>query len=116
MTIGERIKIRRKEMKLSQRDLAKLIGYADHSTITKIEAGKVDLPQSKIEQFAEVLNVSIPYIMGWQEVQKKNDTLTDIVLKLRSDDELLSLVNNITQLNPEQLASVKQVVNVMLKG
>ena len=116
MTIGERIKDRRKALKLSQRDLAKKMGYADHSTITKIEAGKVDLPQSKIVQFAEVLETTPAVLMGWEQVQKKNDALTDIVLKLRNDDELLSIIEGIDQLNPEQKATVKQIVNVMLKG
>ena len=58
MTIGERIKARRNELKLSQRELSDKMGYSNHSTIGKIENGKVDIPQSRIVQFAEVLGVS----------------------------------------------------------
>lgn len=72
MTIGERIKARRNELKLSQRDLCEKMGYSNHSTIGKIEAGKVDIPQSRIVQFAEVLGVSVAYLMGWEEEIKKN--------------------------------------------
>lgn len=67
MTIGERIKARRNELMLSQRDLCEKMGYSNHSTIGKIEAGKVDIPQSRIVQFADVLGVSIAYLMGWEE-------------------------------------------------
>lgn len=54
----------RKELKLSQEDLAKRTGYTDRSSIAKIEKGMVDLPQSKILLFAEALNVSPGELMG----------------------------------------------------
>lgn len=116
MNIGERIRLKRNEKGWSQRDLAEKMGYSNHSTVGKIETGKVDLPQSKVVQFAEVLGVSVAYLMGWEEVKKKNDVKTDIVVRLRSDEEFCSLIEGINRLNPEQVASVKQVVSVMLKG
>ena len=116
MKIGERIKYRREQLGLSQDELARRLGYKSRSSINKIENDASGLPQSKIVAIANALQTTPSYIMGWEQVQKKNDTLTDIVLQLRSDDELLSLVEGITQLNPEQRASVKQIVSVMLKG
>ena len=77
MNIGERIKIKRKEKGWSQRDLAAKIGYSNHSTVGKIETGKVDLPQSKVIQFAEVLGVSVAYLMGWEDQQKENPIKND---------------------------------------
>ena len=67
MTIGQKIRAKRMERGWSQRDLAAKMHYSDHSTIGKIETGKVDIPQSRIVQFAEVLDVSIAYLMGWEE-------------------------------------------------
>ena len=55
MKIGEKIKHRRIELGWSQRELARRMGYGNHSTVTKIESGQVDIPQSRIVQFAEVL-------------------------------------------------------------
>ena len=63
MAIGKKIKQRRNELNWSQRKLSDKMGYSHHSTITKIEAGQVDVPQSRIIQFAEVLGVSINYLM-----------------------------------------------------
>lgn len=114
MNIGERIRHKRMERGWSQRDLAAKMGYSNHSTVGKIETGKVDLPQSKVVQFAEVLGVSVAYLMGWEATQKKNDALTDIVVKLRTDDELAIFVEKVVQLTPEQFASVKQVVDTFL--
>ena len=45
-------------------DLAEKLGYADKSMISKIEKGLVDLPQSKILAFAEVLKVTPGELMG----------------------------------------------------
>ena len=64
MTTGERIKARRTELQWSQRDLAEKMNYSHHSTIARIEAGKVNIPHSRIVQFADVLGVSVSYLMG----------------------------------------------------
>lgn len=37
MTIGQRIKVRREELNMSQEELAKRIGYKSRSSINKIE-------------------------------------------------------------------------------
>ena len=65
--VGERIKKRRLEMHMSQEELAEKMGYTNKSTISKIESGVNDITQSKVKQFAEVLNTNIPYLMGWIE-------------------------------------------------
>lgn len=114
MKIGERIRLKRNEKGWSQRDLAEKMGYSNHSTVGKIETGKVDLPQSKVVQFAEVLGVSVAYLMGWEETQKKNDALTDIVVRLRTDNEFAAFCEKAGQLTPEQFASVMQVVDTFL--
>ena len=114
-TVGEKIKIRRLELGWSLRELASRMGYANQSTVARIESGAIDIPQSKVVKFAEVMGTTVAFLMDWEQVQKKNDTLSSIVVELRSDDELLSLVEGIAQLNPEQRASVMQIVDVLLK-
>lgn len=114
--VGKNIARIRKSLGMTQEELAKKMGYKSKSTINKIELGINDVVQSKIMKFAEVLGTTPGVLMGWQEVQKKNDTLSSIVVQLRSDDELLSIVEGITQLNPEQRASVMQIVSVLLKA
>ena len=55
MNLAEKIKIRRKELKMSQEELANLIGYTSRSTIAKIESGANDITQSTIFKFADVM-------------------------------------------------------------
>ena len=54
-TIYERIKERRLELGLTVEDLAKKMGYKDKSSISKIENGKADIPQSKVMAVARSL-------------------------------------------------------------
>ena len=65
MTLYERIRDLRTKNGMSQEELAIATGYKDRSMITKIEAGKVDLPQSKVFEFAKALSTTTRYLMGW---------------------------------------------------
>ncbi len=64
MAIHETIKQLREERRLSQKALAEKTGYRDRTSIAKIEAGLVDLTQSKILAFAAALGVSPAKLMG----------------------------------------------------
>lgn len=63
-SMGLRIKSLREEKKMSQSTLAELVGYKDKTAIAKVEAGKVDLPQSKISAFAKALNTTTSYLFA----------------------------------------------------
>ena len=54
----------RKENEWSQTELAKRVGYADKSMISRIENGKVDLPLNQIKAFAAVFGVTPSELMG----------------------------------------------------
>ena len=70
-TVGENILLMRKQLGLTQEELAKRMGYKSKSTINKIELGINDIPQSKIVQFAEVLGTTPAHLMGWNEKDVK---------------------------------------------
>lgn len=63
--IGDRIKYRRKELNLTQEQLANKLGYKNKATIGKIETGVNDIVQSKVIDFAKALNTTPAYLMGW---------------------------------------------------
>ena len=115
MAIGKKIKQRRNELKWSQRELSDRMGYQNHSTITKIEAGQVDVPQSRIIQFAEVLGVSVAYLMDWEQEEKNNNTIANIVVRLRTDTEFLTVVETLNKLDENKLDGVKQMLTAFLK-
>ena len=73
LEIGERIKIQREKLKMSQDELAKRIGYKSRSSINKIELGHYNLTQSKIKAIADALETTPAYIMGWEELDESVD-------------------------------------------
>ena len=65
LPLYDNIRRRRIELNISQQELANKLGYTSRTTIAKIEAGKIDLPNSKIEAFAKALDISPGVLMGW---------------------------------------------------
>ena len=57
MTIGEKIRIRRKELGLTTTELGHMIGV-QNSAISKYEKGKIELKASQIKAIAEVLQIN----------------------------------------------------------
>lgn len=55
---GANIRRLRLALDMSQDELAALCGYTSRSSIAKIEAGAIDIPQGKIKTFATALHVS----------------------------------------------------------
>ncbi|WP_304756971.1 LexA family protein [Faecalibaculum rodentium] len=70
MELGDKVKQRRTELGLSQGELAERMGYSSRSSINKIENGRA-VSQKIIARLAEALNVSIPYLMSWEEEEDK---------------------------------------------
>lgn len=112
MHIGDRIKARRVSLGWSQRDLAEKMGYKNHSVVARVESGKVDLPQSRVDQFAKVLGISHGYLLGLvtEDESKKNDQLAKLIVKLRTDADFYNTVAALAELNEKQYRGVQQLI------
>lgn len=112
MHMGARIKERRISLGWSQRELATKMGYKNHSVIARVESGSVDLPQSRVDQFAKVLGVTHGYLLGMvtEDQSKKTDQLAKLVVKLRSDVDFYNTVVALSQLNEKQYRGVQQLI------
>lgn len=84
MNIGDRIKKRRKELDLTQQELALAVGYSDRSMIAKIEANAVDLPTSKIDAFAERLHTTSTYLLGL-DIEARQEDLMEKINSLQNE-------------------------------
>lgn len=74
--IYKRIKSRRLELGWTTDELAKRMGYKDRSSISKIENGKADIPQSKVKEFAEVLDTSVSWLIGIDDEDNRSTAST----------------------------------------
>lgn len=103
MTIGERIKLRREQLGMTQDELAELLGYKSKTSINKIEMGKQELTQKKIKAVADALKTSVGYIMGWSDEEPAPEPIltgdVGLMFALWGDTDLM---------NQEDLAAVKR--------
>ena len=116
MNIGQRIKERRKELKISADELGKRIGK-DRSTIYRYEKGEIEnMPLDVLEPIAKALGTTQQYILGWDnneaETSKKIDVSTDILIRMEKDRDFSEVVNILYNLDAEKLNAVK----IMLKS
>jgi len=69
MSIGSKVKERRKELGLTQEELANRL-KTTKQTIYKYENEIVtNLPSDRIEQLAKALDTTPQYLMGWVEIE-----------------------------------------------
>ena len=111
MTIGKKIKDLRIKCEMTQEELA-IAAKTTKQTIHKYETGIIEnIPATKIKAIADKLKTTPAYLMGWQDdgnkTVKKNDAIADIIIRLRSDDDFLKVVEGLKELSPEQLTAVK---------
>jgi transcriptional regulator with XRE-family HTH domain len=67
MTIGERIKARRKELDISVDELAEKLGK-NRATIYRYESDEIEnMPTAVLEPLAKALQTTPAYLMGWSE-------------------------------------------------
>ena len=107
--IGRRIRARRLELHLSQDELAKLAGYKSRFSINKIEQGKNDIPQTKIQDIATALSTTVAYIMGAEPNIPTPDVAVD------ASEKELSLLKKYRRLDDVGKATVDAVIDVQLK-
>ena len=96
LKLYENIRNRRKSLRMTQEELARLTGYTDRSSVAKIEKGEIDLPQSKIKQFAKALDTTPGHLMGWDA---EPEALGGVAAQVLLDPELLQLVQNYMNLS-----------------
>lgn len=89
MSLGEKVKLKREELNLSQEELAEKMNYKSKTSIHKIEVGITDLPLSKVKELAAVLKTTPAYLMGWEE-DKSQEKENNIFSQL-TDEELAKL-------------------------
>lgn len=89
MTIGDRIKKRRKELDMTVEELAIKLNK-NRATIYRYESDEIEnLSINVLGPLAKVLNTTPAYLMGW-------DCTTDTI---KSDDKIDLLINNFNKLN-----------------
>lgn len=79
MTIGERMKLRRNELKISADLVAEKLGVS-RSTVFRYEKGEIEkLPTNILSNIAEILKTTPSYLMGWEEQPALPTASTELI-------------------------------------
>ncbi len=82
--LGERIKARRKDVRLTREQLAEKINVSVRF-LADVESGKVGVSLSTLKTLCDVLNVSADYLLGVAESINIGDSLIKKIEKLPLD-------------------------------
>lgn len=99
----------------SRRDICETLGFS-YYTFTDWVKGKKYPRMDKVEMLANYFGILKSDLIEkrteeHREMQKKNDTLADITLKLMEDAELLEIVETLSKLGLEKRKAVKSVID-----
>lgn len=118
MNIGDKIRIARINKGMTQEDLGNALGV-QKSAIAKYENGRVvNIKRSTLKKISDVLGIApseLIFETYMEEEQKKNDILSDIILKMRTDETFMSVVENLYKLDKDKLETINQMLNTLFK-
>ena len=118
MDVGMKIKQARIAKGMTQEELGELLGV-QKSAVAKYENGRVvNIKRSTLKKIADVLDIP-PFELVYDEetlrTQEKNDVLADITIRMRTDAEFMSVVEELNKLDHEQFAAVKKMLTAFNK-
>ena len=116
MSIGQRIRAKRKEMGMSVDELATRLGK-DRSTVYRYEKGDIEnLPLDVLEPIANALDTTPAVLMGWvaEESGQKNTMMAQLIGRMRRDDRFYNMVRKLALLDEAQTGSIEQLLNVFV--
>ena len=118
--IGKRIREKREELGMTQEELASKLGYKNKSSIAKIETGANDIVQSKVVEFANILNTSVAYLMGLEKhssTPHKKGVVINVLGRVAAGIPLEAIEDIIdTEEIPEELAKTGDFFGLQIHG
>jgi len=105
MRLGNRIQIKRKELGITQQQLAKKIEVS-HPQLVRYETKNVQPPADVLKKLADVFGVSIDFLVNGDKDQKAKDSL--------QDEALLNQFKKISSLSKENKTVVMDLIDAYL--
>ena len=114
MNVGEKIRTARIAKGLTQEELGNLLGV-QKSAVAKYENGRVvNIKRTTLKKISDVLGIR-PSELIFEEAQKNNDIISDIIVKMRTDDDFLSICESLYKLDIDKRVAIKTMLSALLK-
>lgn len=115
--IGNIIKERRKELKLSLKDIANKLNVSE-SLISRYENGDItNIPVDNIESLAKIYNVTPAYIMGWETERKKKlgDNINNKRKLYSDEDNYREIIKKLNNFSNDELSKIRRIIEVIFE-
>lgn len=119
-TFAKNLKYYMEKKDINQKELAEIVGVSAPTVFNWLQALKY--PRiDKIEIMANYFGILKSDLIEerteeQRKTKEKNDTLSDIILKLRADEEFYTLVKTLSELETEKLNGVKTMISAFAKA
>lgn len=119
-TTADRLKEAMREAGMKQVDLVRAAGV-EKGALSRYLTGAYEPKQPAINKMAVALNVSEMWLWGYDVPktrtleQKKNDRLSELIVRLRRDPALFAIVEMLDRVPPEQLDNLGGLVAGLVK-
>jgi len=113
LKVGERIIKLRKELKLTQGELAKKLGIPQ-TTLSNYETGSRELGNEMLVKIADFFSVSIDYLFGLTECKQNVSTYNDVFIK--NDNAIITngkILENLNTLTPDKKDVIYKMINII---
>lgn len=98
-----------------RRTLAEIWGFP-YSTVSEWVNGRKYPRIDRIEKMADYFGIlKSDLIEDKSEMEKNNDVMADIIVRMRTDADFLEVVRSLYNLDSDKLMGVKQMLNAFLK-
>ena len=105
MTVGERIKQRRKELKMSADELGARLGV-NRSTVFRYENGYIEkLPIDILTPIAQALQTTPQYLMGWETEAKQKQPAEGELSDIKRE-----FIRKVEGMSDSQIARLEQIL------
>lgn len=105
--VGRRIQEKRKELGLSQDDLAVRLGLnskSSRSVISKLEKNANNITTDRVRQIAKALGVTPGYLMGWEDNLTEGSAIAMAnIIKNSDDTEFMQKYNSLSEENKKEV-------------
>jgi len=104
--LGHNVRTRRRELNITQDELAVKVGYTNKYAISKVENGNIDIPLSKLSLFAQALDCSMAYLINLDKEERYTRSLNS---ELGYQD--VQLLTKFSMLSPEKKDIVSRLID-----
>ena len=117
-TTANRLRMAMNNAGKKQVDIVRETGI-DKGSMSHYLKGRYEPKQDVIFELAKALNVSEMWLWGYDcpmertIEQKNNDTMSSIIVRMRTDADFFEAISNLYKLDEKKFASIKQMLTLL---